>query len=168
MSNIPLRACAICILVGLTTLLLAACGAQKQEETFAQVSGAVGQGSALQSDAAPTSSMGSTFQRVSDKIPQVSAILSLPTATPRYGEPTATRVVLINLLPTVTPTPVRLAGGYLGVVTTNQLNVRSAPNPNNEIIAKLDKQACVTLLENREGWYRIDMPSTEYGWVVGE
>ena len=160
MSKILLRACAACLIVVLTGLLLAACGAEK-EETAAQ-------GSLSENDAKPGTVMGNTLQRISDKIPKVGEVLSLPTATPRHGEPTATRIVVVNLLPTTTPTPVRLAGGYLGVITTNQLNVRSEPTLQSDIIAAISRQDCVTLLENKDGWYRIDMPAAESGWVSSE
>ncbi len=160
MSKILLRTIAACMVVLLTTLFLAACGANKQESNDGASRASI--------ETASNGVIGDTIQRISEKLPRVGESLPLPTATPRHEQSASIAVVDVVLLPTVTPTPPRLAGGYLGVVAADQLNVRADPDTVSNVIAALGKQECVTLLEIRDGWYRIAMPSDESGWAHGE
>jgi len=65
-----------------------------------------------------------------------------------------------------TPPPPPSSGNLTGTVTTTggALNVRSAPNTGAAIIGTLPNGTRITILEERNGWYRINMGDRE-GWI---
>ena len=52
-----------------------------------------------------------------------------------------------------------------GTVTTNDLNVRSGPGVNYSVLNKTNKGDIVTILEEKQGWYKIALKSGDTGWV---
>jgi uncharacterized protein YgiM (DUF1202 family) len=55
-----------------------------------------------------------------------------------------------------------------GVVSENNVNVRSKPNTSSEILTKLDKGTKVAIYEHSGDWYRISMGEERFGWVNGD
>ena len=53
------------------------------------------------------------------------------------------------------------------MTTTGKLFVRSGPGKNNRATAILKKGRSVTVLQERDGWYRIQFNKKE-GWVSGK
>ena len=73
----------------------------------------------------------------------------------------ATAVALTSL------TTCAFASGEQGTVTANVLNVRSGPNTNSSIIAKLKKGTVINLLSKSGNWYKTKVNGKE-GWVSGD
>lgn len=55
-----------------------------------------------------------------------------------------------------------------GVVSENNVNVRSKPDTSSEILTKLDKGAKVNIYEHSGGWYRISIGEDRFGWMNGD
>lgn len=49
---------------------------------------------------------------------------------------------------------------YLGKVTTSDVNIRSGPHVNFEIMGKLKKDRAVVVLEKKDGWLKIKLPKS--------
>lgn len=62
--------------------------------------------------------------------------------------------------------PVAAQGDQTGTVTAAALNVRAGPGVSYERVGLLSRGASVTILESRDGWYRISYGAGE-GWVSG-
>ncbi len=54
-----------------------------------------------------------------------------------------------------------------GVVNTAVLNLRSQPNTNSSILAKLVKNETVTIISKSNGWYKITTSKGKTGYVLG-
>ena len=55
-----------------------------------------------------------------------------------------------------------------GVVTATTLNVRSGARTDREIVAKITKNAKVTVASELNGWYKIKLENGTVGWVSKE
>ncbi|MFH0924596.1 MAG: TIGR04211 family SH3 domain-containing protein, partial [bacterium] len=53
------------------------------------------------------------------------------------------------------------------VIETNVINVRSGPNTDQKVIAKIKSGDAVTILSEEKGWYQIRTTKDEKGWVIG-
>ena len=57
---------------------------------------------------------------------------------------------------------------FVGVVTTDSVNVRAGANINFEIVTQLDKNKNVVVLEEKFGWYKIEAPEEANFWIFHE
>ncbi|MCR8744095.1 SH3 domain-containing protein [Romboutsia lituseburensis] len=51
-----------------------------------------------------------------------------------------------------------------GIVTTDVLNVRSAPGTSNSVIGKLYRGNTVDILDSSNGWYKVKLSNGKIGW----
>ena len=90
-----------------------------------------------------------------------------PTASPT---PTVSPTPTLSPTPTVSPTPAPVAyvpKFTLPAVTTN-LNIRSGPGKNHDIIGKLSAGCYALLLEDLNGWTKISTGSIKEGYVSSD
>lgn len=59
------------------------------------------------------------------------------------------------------------AGTQVGIITVNNLNVRSENNTSSKVIGSLNENTKVTVLEKKGDWYKIDY-NGQNAWVFGE
>lgn len=108
-----------------------------------------------------------TFVGVSASNPNLKVYIQLyitatkPTATPTA---TATPAPTATTAPTTAPTTVPAT--KTGKVTASSLRVRETP-VNGTVVGKLAKGTAVTILETKDGWYKVTAGSLT-GWVSGE
>ncbi|SDL81052.1 C40 family peptidase [Romboutsia lituseburensis] len=55
-----------------------------------------------------------------------------------------------------------------GIVTTDVLNVRSAPGTSNSIIGKLYRGNTVDILDSSNGWYKVKLSNGTTGWASND
>ncbi|MGL4914055.1 MAG: SH3 domain-containing protein, partial [Romboutsia sp.] len=55
-----------------------------------------------------------------------------------------------------------------GTVTTDVLNVRSAPSTSNSIVGKLYRGNTVDILESSNGWHKVQMSNGKTGWASSD
>ncbi len=55
-----------------------------------------------------------------------------------------------------------------GIVTVTTLNVRSGAGTNNDIISKVHKNEVLTILEESNNWFKIQLSNSTIGWVSGD
>lgn len=79
---------------------------------------------------------------------------------------TATAAPTVTPAPTATAAPTTAPATKTGKVTASSLRVRETP-VNGTVIGKLAKGTAVTILETKDGWYKVTAGSLT-GWVSGE
>ena len=57
---------------------------------------------------------------------------------------------------------------FIGTVNGNRVNVRSGPSVNFEVLAQMFADQTLTVLEEKQGWYRILPPDGVKYWVHGD
>jgi hypothetical protein len=58
--------------------------------------------------------------------------------------------------------------GKTGKISWGSCQVREAPAKNASVIGKLPRKAEVKLLEEKDGWYRIEFNDKQQAWIFGE
>ena len=82
------------------------------------------------------------------------------------AKPTATPTATATPAPTATTAPTTAPATKTGKVTASSLRVRETP-VNGTVVGKLAKGTAVTVLETKDGWYKVTAGSLT-GWVSGE
>ena len=70
------------------------------------------------------------------------------------------------LAPAPAPSPVQELGS--GRVTATALNVRAEPSTDTEALTMVRKGDVLTVIEERDGWYRVRLGSGQTGWVSAQ
>lgn len=94
---------------------------------------------------------------------KITLYIKASTETPA---PTATAEPTVTPAPTATAEPTKAPETKTGKVTASSLRVRETP-VNGTVIGKLAKGTAVTILETKDGWYKVTKDSLT-GWVSGE
>lgn len=63
---------------------------------------------------------------------------------------------------------IRDVGGDLAEVTGNRLNIRSAPTVQATVLGQLKKGELVRVLEQKDGWARVEPADRSFGWLPAE
>lgn len=58
--------------------------------------------------------------------------------------------------------------GKAGIITGTEVRMREFGNTNSKILGYFDKGEKVTILENKNGWYRVQRSDSSVGWVSGD
>jgi uncharacterized protein YgiM (DUF1202 family) len=56
----------------------------------------------------------------------------------------------------------------VGTITASALNIRSGAGTENPVVAKAYKGQTVTILESKDGWYKIELSNGTTGWGSGD
>lgn len=94
---------------------------------------------------------------------KITLYIKASTETPA---PTATAEPTVTPAPTATTAPTTAPATKTGKVTASSLRVRETP-VNGTVVGKLAKGTAVTVLETKDGWYKVTAGSLT-GWVSGE
>lgn len=61
------------------------------------------------------------------------------------------------------------AGGELKIVgTVSGVNIREAPTTSSKIVYQAKPNESFSYVEAKDGWYRVELDSSGFGWVLGE
>lgn len=86
-----------------------------------------------------------------------------PTPTPMPVAPTATPLSAAPIPPT--PMPTNSTTSITGSVNAASLNVRSGPSTSYQSVGSLSQGTQVAILEELNGWLRIELPNISPAWV---
>ncbi len=99
-----------------------------------------------------------------------SSSLTTATASSTLGNSSGTPESLTPVLASSTPAPAPAPGLNLKInsTPTGYLNVRTGPSISNPIITKVHPGESYPYTDTKNGWYKINLPANQSGWVSGQ